>query len=252
MYSAFAVFCRLNDAHKIMLTNERLIAEMKRLLKVFPHGVIIEAKNDSSPMKIKLVNRNFTRQISRIDGQLATLQAIKVRTQATDRISAEGTDSLFDLLRRQTQKLKADSAMETTKVTIQCRGDPEASSEGVVSDKEELKDEQLLQRQRPVQKSSNAEVNIVDNDIDSLKEPTLMRKQSDDSFVERIFNIKSIHVLWEGQPSFMHVFIDTTDIFKLEEATNNIKCQKIMFASVSHEFRTPLNAISNSYSFIQD
>jgi signal transduction histidine kinase len=79
-----------------------------------------------------------------------------------------------------------------------------------------------------------------------------MRKQSDDSFVERIFNIKSIHVLWEGQPSFMHVFIDTTDILKLEEATNNIKCQKIMFASVSHEFRTPLNAISNSYSFIQD
>jgi len=104
-----------------MLTNERLIAEMKRLLKVFPHGVIIEAIDDSSPMKVKLVNRNFTRQISRIDGQLATLQTIKVRTQATDRISAEGTDSLFDLLRRQTQKLKADSAMETTKVTIQCK-----------------------------------------------------------------------------------------------------------------------------------
>jgi signal transduction histidine kinase len=48
----------------------------------------------------------------------------------------------------------------------------------------------------------------------------------------------------------MHVFIDNTDIVKLEEANNNIRCQKIMFASVSHEFRTPLNAIMNSYKFI--
>jgi len=50
----------------------------------------------------------------------------------------------------------------------------------------------------------------------------------------------------------MHVFIDTTDILKLEEAKNNIRCQKIMFASASHEFRTPLNAIVNSLSFIGD
>ena len=48
----------------------------------------------------------------------------------------------------------------------------------------------------------------------------------------------------------MHVFIDTTDILKLEEANNRIKLQKIMFASISHEFRTPLNAILNSYDFV--
>ena len=61
-----------------------------------------------------------------------------------------------------------------------------------------------------------------------------------------------MRVNWEGKPSFMHVFIDTTDIVKLEEANNNIRCQKIMFASASHEFRTPLNAIMNSYRFIED
>jgi two-component system, sensor histidine kinase and response regulator len=48
----------------------------------------------------------------------------------------------------------------------------------------------------------------------------------------------------------MHVFIDTTNIVKLEEAKSNIKCQKIMFASASHEFRTPLNAIMHSFRFI--
>jgi signal transduction histidine kinase len=50
----------------------------------------------------------------------------------------------------------------------------------------------------------------------------------------------------------MHVFIDTTGIIKLEEAKSNIKLQKIMFASASHEFRTPLNAIMNSFKLIED
>jgi signal transduction histidine kinase len=45
----------------------------------------------------------------------------------------------------------------------------------------------------------------------------------------------------------MHVFFVNNDILRLEEANNNIKLQKIMFASVSHEFRTPLNAIIHSY-----
>lgn len=71
--------------------------------------------------------------------------------------------------------------------------------------------------------------------------------------VEQSFNIKTLKIGWEGNKnSFMHVFIDTTDILKLEEAKNNIRCQKIMFASASHEFRTPLNAIVNSLSFIND
>jgi signal transduction histidine kinase len=70
---------------------------------------------------------------------------------------------------------------------------------------------------------------------------------NEDNEVRQSFNIKTLKVNWEGNKnSFMHVFIDTTDIVKLEEANNNIRCQKIMFASASHEFRTPLNAILNS------
>lgn len=65
------------------------------------------------------------------------------------------------------------------------------------------------------------------------------------------YNIKSMKVLWKGKPSSMHVFIDTTNILKLEEANNNIKCQRIMFASTSHEFRTPLNAIINSCKLVR-
>ena len=68
----------------------------------------------------------------------------------------------------------------------------------------------------------------------------------------KVFSIKSIKVDWEGnQDSFMHVFIDTTDIIALEKANDNIKLQKIMFASASHEFRTPLNAILNSFRILE-
>ena len=38
---------------------------------------------------------------------------------------------------------------------------------------------------------------------------------------------------------------------KLEEIRAKNKCQQIMMASVSHEFRTPLNAFSNSLNLIE-
>ncbi|CAI2385084.1 unnamed protein product [Moneuplotes crassus] len=66
------------------------------------------------------------------------------------------------------------------------------------------------------------------------------------------YTVKCIKVEWGGRPCFMNVFINNTDIIKLEQATNSIKCQKIMFASASHEFRTPLNAIMNSYGFLKE
>ena len=57
---------------------------------------------------------------------------------------------------------------------------------------------------------------------------------------------------WEDndEDSFMHVFINTTQIQKLEQIKATNRCQKIMFSSVSHEFRTPLNAFFNSLELI--
>ena len=57
--------------------------------------------------------------------------------------------------------------------------------------------------------------------------------------------------MWENnQNSYLHVFIDTSQIKKLEEERANNKCQQMMFASVSHELRTPLNAFINSLQLI--
>jgi two-component system, sensor histidine kinase len=59
-------------------------------------------------------------------------------------------------------------------------------------------------------------------------------------------------VTWEKNPvSFMHLLVDTTDVRVLEEEKAKVKCQNIMLASVSHEFRTPLNAFDNSLQLIK-
>jgi hypothetical protein len=56
----------------------------------------------------------------------------------------------------------------------------------------------------------------------------LLKKQNEEDNEDNIdsecnCNIKSMKVLWKGKPSFMHVFIDTSNILKLKEANNNIR-----------------------------
>ena len=113
----------------------------------------------------------------------------------------------------------------------------------------------LQEQQRKVKKMKG----MIETDIEIEKKREFEDEKLSESDAEtskknfeKNFHVKSLNVEWEGSSSFMHVFIETTNIVKLEKAKNNIKCQKIMFASASHEFRTPLNAIMNSYQFIDN
>ena len=65
------------------------------------------------------------------------------------------------------------------------------------------------------------------------------------------YNIKSIKVKWESKEAFMHLFVNITQIKKLEEERANRKWQQIMFTSLSHDMRTPLNTFSNSLQLIR-
>ena len=65
------------------------------------------------------------------------------------------------------------------------------------------------------------------------------------------FKVKTTKVIWNNnKESFMHVFIDTTGIRKLEEVKIKSNLQQRLFASASHEFRTPLNAFSNALNLL--
>jgi hypothetical protein len=111
--------------------------------------------------------------------------------------------------------------------------------------------------------SSNSEVFITANEFLKQRESVVVGslitsktckifQDRDDITNFKILTVKTLKVNWEENPdSYLHVFIDNTDIYKLEQANNDIRCQKIMFASASHEFRTPLNAILNSFALIK-
>ena len=65
------------------------------------------------------------------------------------------------------------------------------------------------------------------------------------------YMISSVKVKWiSNQIAYMHIFTDISSVKKYEKERATNKWLHIMFSSVSHEFRTPLNAISNSVTLL--
>jgi signal transduction histidine kinase len=46
-----------------------------------------------------------------------------------------------------------------------------------------------------------------------------------------------------GQEAILRMFIDNTDVVKAEELRAKENFQRMLLAYISHEFRTPLNAL---------
>ncbi|CAI2386523.1 unnamed protein product [Moneuplotes crassus] len=74
-------------------------------------------------------------------------------------------------------------------------------------------------------------------------------------YLDRDFVIKTSKISmadsFDKFPTFLHMFIDTTQITQLEEAKAQNNYQRQMFSNVSHEFRTPLNAMSLSLHLME-
>ena len=201
---------KMNQLCSAILKNEKLVEEMKKLLTIFPNGVLIHSGFPYEGQKpILFSNQQFMTQIVGLNKRINQFETIEVSFQENAQREDMISTNLKNLLENHQKKLYKKDIVHQDKIKISCCPEEENSA-------------RLLEEDNTV-------------DVNSIK---------------RIYNVKSMKVEWEDQPCYMHVFVDTTDIVKLEEATNNIRWQKLMFASASHEFRTPLNAITNSYSLI--
>ncbi|CAI2383824.1 unnamed protein product [Moneuplotes crassus] len=61
-----------------------------------------------------------------------------------------------------------------------------------------------------------------------------------------VYTLKSIPVNWDKcNKAYLHVVSDITSLKELEKQKATNQCMQIMFSSVSHEFRTPLNSFAN-------
>lgn len=197
-FTSYILFRKLRTLYKLLRENQKLNAEMKRLLQIFPESVIIRTKDfgeiDGNQY---FANQEFKTRICDINKHVNQLNRIVLSfndDKHDDSELVKSRTTLETFLKHQEEQLVGMSILEKNNVTIKCK-----------------------QKFPSYNSSLDADTN------------------EDDS--SRMFKIKTLKVNWEGNAnSYLHVFIDITDIQKLEEANNSIKCQKIMFASVSHEF----------------
>jgi hypothetical protein len=212
---------KLNMMFEIILENEKLVMENRKIIEAFPHAVIIESKNDF------FTNLEFDKKFKIVANKLEELGKLLVKIdeeheQREDEFGFEAIknceiNNLDQCLRRQVARLRHSDVIEQHSVFI----------------KNNYNHDEVNQDRSNFERREEDEEKSVIDTFDRFNKG-------------KYCNIKTMKVLWNRKPSVMHVFIDTTNILKLEEANNNIKCQKIMFTSASHEFRTPLNSIVNA------
>ena len=91
-----------------------------------------------------------------------------------------------------------------------------------------------------------------DSEVSSSIELLDKNKDNEDNLNSIFYNVKTLLAKWEDNDnSFIHVFVNTTAIKKYEMEKSRNEVMQLMFSSVSHEFRTPINAFTNSISFIE-
>ena len=82
------------------------------------------------------------------------------------------------------------------------------------------------------------------------------KNENNIEFYTKDFIIKTLRISIENlrnqKPIFLQMFIDTTQISLLEEEKAQSHYQRQMLANASHEFRTPLNAMSMSLYLMKD
>lgn len=195
--TSYLLYGKLKKMYILNFKNQNLIKEMKRLLHVFPESVIIKSDSLESKKSEHFTNKIFNQRICNIRDQIKKIDSIQCKVTC--------------------EKEEFDSAEEYV-TTLQA-----------FLDAQELKvwDKNTVVNGSIQLKSYQGEEFYTNNFGSEYSEKT--------SF--ETFDIKTLKVTWEGSiNSYLHVFVDTTNIRKLEEAKNSIKCQKIMFSSLSHEF----------------
>ena len=71
-----------------------------------------------------------------------------------------------------------------------------------------------------------------------------------DNSLIRKFQLKSMRVFWQGQSSFMHIVNEVTQMEQAQRDRSRMEFQQMIMRNVSHEYRTPLNAIIASTQIV--
>jgi hypothetical protein len=109
-------YLNLKNLNKQVYVNQQHAKEIKRLLKMFPHGVLIQSGDKENNFKVDFTNRVFNRQIREIRNKVEELQKIDVIED-----DEEVKMNLHEFLVSKQAKLVNDKVLEQKKLTIKSR-----------------------------------------------------------------------------------------------------------------------------------
>ena len=196
---------------KLIHNNEELVKTIKKILQIFPEGILIQTLDqDSEKLVVQLVNDTAAKEI------------IEYPNPCGKPINDEKLKYVFKMV---------DNNKNTS---ISFDGENEHGSITKLS--------ALLESH--VDKTQVSEV-------EAISSFEFWSGNWDEEDYEcskcRHYNVKTVQLKWgANRHSFIHVFVNTTAVKQIEVEKARNEWLQLMFSSVSHEFRTPLNAFSNS------
>ena len=213
-FTSLMIAKHIKEMLYLIKENKQLIHTIKTILQTFPEGVIIRSLDEVTKKTItKFANDVFQNTITK----------------------------LLD---------ESSNSHNDTEVNIWVKNDGNSTEEQITSFEDFV-------NQQEDQVTMQANLNKISEQIIEIRHKVQHINDEgnscDEEFkVESVYNVKSVGVAWENNKlSFMHVFIDMTNVQNLEKIKATNKCQQLMFSSVSHEFRTPLNAFVNSTQIVE-
>ena len=195
--------------------NKELVDTIKNILEVFPEGVIIEGlKPKTKQIVVKYANRVASEDLlNNINFNDKSIDGNQLDYAVEANLDiVDNAERPFDNRLRQDMVISLNSLLDAHKAKID-----------------------------DTQNSISSYIRLVGKiaGVDDLNNTPY-------------YNIKTISVKWtDNLRSYMHVFsnVSATKTLEKEKATN--KALNMMLSSVSHEFRTPINAFSNSLSLLE-
>jgi len=118
--SSIVLNWKLTSLYSLILKNEKLVDEMKKLLTIFPYGVIIQKCADTGHKEVVFSNREFETKICEVKRSIEEMKTVTVKyPNKNDTTQAVITD-LYKCLDKHQHKLERRQVVEQNKVTIDC------------------------------------------------------------------------------------------------------------------------------------
>ncbi|CAI2385592.1 unnamed protein product [Moneuplotes crassus] len=255
VFTAFLVYRTSKKEFLSTYKAKQVSAQLNKVLQGLPEGVIImndpgnKLKFINQKLKITLDLSIFQNCGKKIDRLAEMKQSIE---DSFEKIYHKASG---DSLSAQDSKDFIDNILSKLQVRIKSKRIEESKGNNPDVEKEEymqlslptfLQDERELSMHEQFNERSTKVCITYDSSI--FDEGT--------ELVHRDFIVKTskIDVIGgdEKSSTFLQMFIDTTQITLLEEARAQSNYQRQMLSNVSHEFRTPLNAMGLSLYLMKD